>query len=96
MEEQEGGGVWNTENTDVKHERENKKRNEWHEEQWMTMGNHDKELLLATTIGWVIMMTANQQATAKAANEGLETAQVNCGKESESKVAKTQWRKTSW
>ncbi len=36
------------------------------------------------------MMTANQQATAKAANEGLGTAQVNCGEESESKVAKTQ------
>jgi len=35
-------------------------------------------------------MTANQQATAKAANEGLETAQVNCDEESESKVAKTQ------
>ena len=36
------------------------------------------------------MMTANKQAIAKAANEGLGTAQVNCGKESESKVAKTQ------
>ena len=34
------------------------------------------------------MMTANQQATAKAVNEGLGTAQVNCGEESESRVAK--------
>jgi len=34
------------------------------------------------------MMTANQQATAKAANEGLGTAQVNCDEESESRVAK--------
>ena len=34
------------------------------------------------------MMTANQQATAKAANEGIETAQVNCGEQSVSRVAK--------
>jgi len=39
------------------------------------------------------MMTANQQATAKAANEGLGTAQVNCGEESESRVAKHSDRK---
>ena len=34
------------------------------------------------------MMTANQQAACKATNEGLRTAQVNCGEESESRVAK--------